>query len=94
MLIVNDIPSKHEEIRRLLSVIDVPAKQVMIEARIVSATDGFSKQLGVRLGTTFKGSVGDKRITSLPQPLGLTINNVNLAAAASPATAHQPAFLR
>ena len=30
MLIVNDIPSKHEEIRRLMTVIDVPAKQVMI----------------------------------------------------------------
>ncbi len=51
MLIVNDIPSKQEEIRRLLAAIDVPAKQVMIEARIVSATDGFSKQLGMRLGS-------------------------------------------
>jgi len=51
MLIVNDIPSKHEEIRRLLSVLDVPAKQVMIEARIVLATDTFGKQLGARFGS-------------------------------------------
>lgn len=86
MLIVNDIPSKHEEIRRLLAAIDVPAKQVMIEARIVSATKGFSKDLGVRLGTSFKTNVGDKQITSLPQPLGLNINNVNFPAAASPNT--------
>lgn len=59
MLIVNDIPSKHEEIRRLLAVIDVPAKQVMIEARVVLATDTFGKQLGVRMGTHNAGNVGD-----------------------------------
>lgn len=50
MLIVNDIPSKHEEIRRLLAVIDLPAKQVMIEARVVLASDKFGRQLGVRFG--------------------------------------------
>ncbi len=86
MLIVNDIPSKHEEVRRLLTVIDVPAKQVMIEARIVSATKGFSKDLGVRLGTSFKGTIGDRSYSSVPQPLGLYANNVNLPAAVSPNT--------
>ena len=50
MLIVSDIPSVHEEVRRLLAVIDVPAKQVLIEARVVLATDTFGKQLGARLG--------------------------------------------
>lgn len=50
MLIVNDVPSKHQEIRKVLSVIDVPARQVMIESRIVLVDDRFSKQLGVRLG--------------------------------------------
>lgn len=57
MLIVNDIPSKHEEIRRLLTVIDVPAKQVMIEARVVLANDSFGKQLGVRMGGQNAGNV-------------------------------------
>lgn len=59
MLIVNDIPSKHEEIRRLITVIDVPAKQVMIEARVVLANDTFGKQLGVRLGGQNAGTVGN-----------------------------------
>jgi type IV pilus assembly protein PilQ len=49
-LIVNDIPSVHEEVRRLMTVIDVPAKQVMIEARVVLATTAFGKELGARLG--------------------------------------------
>ncbi len=50
VLIVNDVPSKHEEIRKVLAVIDVPAKQVVIESRIVLVDDRFSRQLGVRLG--------------------------------------------
>lgn len=58
-LIVNDIPSKHEEIRRLLAVLDVPAKQVMIEARVVLAADTFGKQLGVRMGGQNAGNVGN-----------------------------------
>lgn len=61
-LIVNDIPSKHEEIRRLLSVIDVPAKQVMIEARVVIADKTFGKELGVRLGGQNAGIVGNNRV--------------------------------
>jgi len=62
MLIVNDIPGKHEEIRRLMTVIDVPAKQVMIEARVVLANDTFGKQLGVRLGGQLGKTVGDYRV--------------------------------
>ncbi len=49
-LFVNDVPSRLEEVRRLIAEIDVPTKQVMIEARIVEADDNFAKNLGVRLG--------------------------------------------
>lgn len=63
-LIVNDIPSKHEEIRRMLSVIDVPAKQVMIEARVVIADKTFGKELGVRLGGQNAGIVGNSRLSA------------------------------
>ncbi|MES2364397.1 MAG: type IV pilus secretin PilQ [Pseudomonadota bacterium] len=49
-LIVSDTPSKQDEVRALLKLIDIPAKQVMIEARVVVADDGFSRQLGVRFG--------------------------------------------
>ncbi len=49
-LFVTDIPSKLEEIQGLISKIDTAVRQVMIEARIVEASDTFGKSLGVRLG--------------------------------------------
>ena len=49
-LFVQDVPSRLEEVRKLLAKIDVPVRQVMIEARIVEASDTFSKNLGARLG--------------------------------------------
>ena len=51
-LFVQDIASKLEDIRRLIRQIDIPTRQVLIEARIVEATDGFSRNLGVRLSGT------------------------------------------
>lgn len=49
-IFVNDIPSKLEEIQQLISKIDIPVRQVLIEARIVEADDSFGRSLGVRLG--------------------------------------------
>jgi type IV pilus assembly protein PilQ len=49
-LFVTDIPAKLEEIQALIAKIDVPVRQVMIEARIVEAGDTFGRSLGVRLG--------------------------------------------
>jgi len=49
-LFVQDTPSRLEDVRKLVARIDVPVRQVMIEARIVEASDSFSKNLGVRLG--------------------------------------------
>ncbi len=49
-LFVQDTPSRLEEVRKLIAKIDVPVRQVMIEARIVEASDNFSKNLGARLG--------------------------------------------
>ncbi|MCG6933443.1 MAG: type IV pilus secretin PilQ [Gallionella sp.] len=49
-LFVQDTPDRLEEARKLIKQIDVPVRQVMIEARIVEATDDFSKNLGVKLG--------------------------------------------
>lgn len=57
-LIVSDTASKQDEVRELLKLIDIPAKQVMIEARVVVADDGFSRQLGVRFGVQH-GRPGD-----------------------------------
>jgi len=47
---VQDTPTRLEEIRRLIRQIDIPVRQVMIESRIVEASDTFSRNLGVRLG--------------------------------------------
>ncbi|MDP2005918.1 MAG: type IV pilus secretin PilQ [Rubrivivax sp.] len=49
-LFVNDIPTKLEEIQALITKIDIPVRQVLIEARIVEAEDTFGRALGVKLG--------------------------------------------
>jgi type IV pilus assembly protein PilQ len=49
-LFVQDTASRLEEVRRVIHQIDVPVRQVLIESRIVVASDTFSRQLGVRLG--------------------------------------------
>ena len=51
-LFVTDTASKLEEVRQLLLTLDVAVRQVMIEARIVEASDTFGRSLGVRLGGT------------------------------------------
>ncbi|WP_290641160.1 type IV pilus secretin PilQ [Aquabacterium sp.] len=71
-LFVNDIPSKLEEIQQMITKIDIPVRQVLIEARIVEASDTFGRSLGVRLGaldmrgvrggTTGYGVGGDNRV--------------------------------
>lgn len=49
ILFVNDIPSKLDEIRTFIKAIDIGARQVLIEARVVEANDDFNKQLGAKL---------------------------------------------
>lgn len=49
-LLVNDTPEKVQEIRQLVSVLDRPVKQVLIESRLVIATDNFTRELGAKLG--------------------------------------------
>jgi type IV pilus assembly protein PilQ len=49
-LFVTDVPSKLEEIQALIAKIDIPVRQVLIEARIVEADDSFGRSLGVKLG--------------------------------------------
>jgi type IV pilus assembly protein PilQ len=49
-LFVTDIPSKLEQVQQLIGKLDIPVRQVLIEARIVEADDRFGRSLGVRLG--------------------------------------------
>lgn len=60
-LFVTDIGSKLEQVQQLISKIDIPVRQVLIEARIVEASDTFGKSLGVKLG----GGTGN-----IPAPSG------------------------
>ena len=49
-IFVTDIPSKLEEITRVIASIDIAVRQVLIESRIVIADDSFGRSLGVKLG--------------------------------------------
>jgi type IV pilus assembly protein PilQ len=100
-LFIQDTPDRLEEARKLIKQVDVPVRQVMIEARIVEATDNFSKNLGVRLGynsndaftignsTRLSGNIGANSVTA--GPLSGTVMpantpNVNLPSAGTAGT--------
>lgn len=55
-LLVKDTAERLDEVRRLVQTLDIPVRQVMIESRIVTASDGFSRELGVRWGLSDKNS--------------------------------------
>jgi len=60
-LLVIDIPDKVTEIRRLVSLLDNPVDQVLIEARIVIATESFARELGAKFGINgATGKPGDR----------------------------------
>lgn len=58
-LMISDIPKKVASMRELIGVIDRPVDQVLIEARIVVATDTFARDLGARFGVAGT-RVGDR----------------------------------
>jgi len=49
-LFVTDVPTRLEQVQSLITKLDIAVRQVLIEARIVEASDTFGKSLGVRLG--------------------------------------------
>jgi len=51
-LLVQDVSENIREIRRLVSTLDIPVRQVLIESRIVIVNDNFSRDLGMRWGVT------------------------------------------
>jgi type IV pilus assembly protein PilQ len=57
-LLLQDTADRLADIRRLVSTLDIPVKQVLIEARIVIVNDDFSRELGVRFGGAFVGNYG------------------------------------
>jgi type IV pilus assembly protein PilQ len=61
-LFVTDIPARLEAVQQLIAKIDIPVRQVLIEARIVEASETFGKSLGVRLGVAGTASTGSGSI--------------------------------
>lgn len=49
-IILTDTSDKLQEFRRVLAQLDIPVRQVLIEARIVTATDNVTEELGIRWG--------------------------------------------
>jgi type IV pilus assembly protein PilQ len=78
-LFVQDTSKKLDEVRQLLAKIDVPTRQVMIEARVVIADDKFARNLGVRLG--FKSQINSKRLDRTPIGISTTANDAAAVAA-------------
>ena len=70
-VIVKDIPQILNEMRKLLVQLDVPERQVMIEARIVEASSSFTRNLGVNWGVHYRdGSASFMGINSLDTGFG------------------------
>ncbi|MDD5180972.1 MAG: type IV pilus secretin PilQ [Gallionellaceae bacterium] len=81
-LFIKDTPSALEEVRKMIKQIDVPVRQVMIEARFVEATDTFNQTLGGRLGYAGPNQGIGGVLTPAPQRAAIS-GNVNLPGAAS-----------
>jgi len=49
-LLINDNPEKIRQLREMIAVLDKPVQQVLIESRVVIATDDFTRELGAKFG--------------------------------------------
>lgn len=69
-IFIQDTPRKLEEIQTIINKVDVPVKQVMIESRMVIASNTFSKALGARFGISQTGTPGSNTNLSVGGTLG------------------------
>jgi type IV pilus assembly protein PilQ len=87
-LLVQDTSDKLAEIRRLVATLDVPVKQVLIEARIVIVSDTFERDLGAQLGLGTLSSNGNNGLISISgTPTG---SDGIIGAAATPTVGTNP----
>jgi len=64
-LLIQDTPGKIREVRKLIGQLDQPIRQVMIESRLVEATDNFSRSLGAKLGHTTRAGSGIDNVQTI-----------------------------
>ena len=78
-LIVKETAKQLEEIKKMLALLDVPVRQVLIEARIVIAEEGFQQDLGVKFGASYAGGDGGQTGFGLGGSTGgsTTVNGVD-----------------
>ncbi|PSJ45104.1 type IV pilus secretin PilQ [Zobellella taiwanensis] len=74
ILMIKDTRESIENIRRLLGLLDVPIKQVVIEARMVSVSEGLDEALGIRW-SYFDSNMGNDKIRDLGFNVNLPIAN-------------------
>lgn len=101
-VLVQDTPEKIREIRKLIAQLDQPVRQVLIETRLVEATDNFARGLGVRWGHLSDGHAGSTRVVTngrleqldgylnsgaFPLSTGLNVNLPSAGAGNNPAAA-------
>ncbi len=87
-LLVQDTAAKLEEIRALVQRLDIPIRQVLIESRLVFATDDFQDILGVNFGFAGRGRPGNEPILGFAGQVlgaGLTGSSTIATGATTPA---------
>jgi type IV pilus assembly protein PilQ len=92
-LLVTDTSRSLDNIRRLVSTLDIPVRQVSIETRVVIVNDDYSRDLGVRFGATIVKANGNDGIYSFTGKgdgsdtiVGSAINNINGSGTPFPVT--------
>ncbi len=80
-LFISDLPQRLAEVQKLLAQMDIPVRQVLIEARIVEADDQFGQSLGVRLGA---GLAVPLRVNQRDNILALGAGNAEAGAGVVP----------
>jgi type IV pilus assembly protein PilQ len=81
-MFVQDIPSRQDAVRKMVEQLDVPVRQVQIEARIVEASDNFTRTLGARLGYNVPTVAGASPLFGSPNK-AIVGGSLSSAAAAS-----------
>ncbi len=78
-LLINDTPERITQIRQLVATLDRPVQQVLIESRIVIATDDYARSLGVRFGVSGGYEDGDGNVITTSGNLSATDTMINQA---------------
>jgi type IV pilus assembly protein PilQ len=87
-LLLQDTSERLADIRRLVSTLDIPVRQVLIEARIVIVNDDYSRELGVRFGSTVAFNHGGSDGQGIVGASPFVTNDNNVVLSPNPAAAN------